>query len=103
MADREPGRQPIGGPAKVTIPIRGESGFSLSMSKALTNRLMKELRFPCISITEAELSTWASPCKSERLLYLTGRVLESRIESYNVRTQSTRLQCCYEANKVWSG
>ena len=34
---------------------------------------------------------------------LTGRVLESRIESYNVRTQSTRLQCCYEANKVWSG
>ena len=34
---------------------------------------------------------------------LTGRVLESRIESYNVRAQSTRLQCCYEANKVWSG
>ena len=65
---------------------------------------------------EAETLAWSPPVTLSatpvayvcsvvggRSVTLTGRVLESRIESYNVRTQSTRLQCCYEANKVWSG
>ena len=32
---------------------------------------------------------------------LMGRVLESRIESYNVRSRSRRLLCCSDVNKGW--